>query len=158
VDLTAVRHNWDHLNKQQVGAYGEYFLKMELTGRGFQVYTPEVDDRGVDFVARYKKGPFLEVQVKSIRKLGYVFVKKKHFELGPNRYLAVVFLFKGKEPSIYMIPSTEWINGNKLLASNDYEGKKSEPEFGINITEAKLPNLAVFEFSNAIEKIIRGST
>lgn len=46
---------------------------MELTRHGFQVYTPEVDDRGVDFVARYNGGPFVEVQVKSARKFNYVY-------------------------------------------------------------------------------------
>jgi hypothetical protein len=39
------RYKWSHLNKQQVGAYTEYFVKMELTMFGFQVYSTEVDDR-----------------------------------------------------------------------------------------------------------------
>jgi len=50
---------WSILNKQQVGAYAEYFVKMELTMYGFQVYGTEVDDRGIDFVARHDLGPFL---------------------------------------------------------------------------------------------------
>jgi hypothetical protein len=41
------RFNWSRLNKQQVGAYTE----------------TEVDDRGVDFVARYEEGRLIEVQV-----------------------------------------------------------------------------------------------
>ncbi len=60
------RYQWSRLNKQQVGAYTEYFVKMELTMYGFQVYKTEVDDRGIDFVARYEQGPFLEIQVKSV--------------------------------------------------------------------------------------------
>ena len=32
------RYDWDRLNKLQVGAYAEYFVKMELTMYGFQVY------------------------------------------------------------------------------------------------------------------------
>jgi hypothetical protein len=32
------RYQWSRLNKQQVGAYAEYFVKMELTMYGFQVY------------------------------------------------------------------------------------------------------------------------
>lgn len=55
------------MNKQQVGAFTEYFVKMELTMYGFQVYGTEVDDRGIDFVARYEHGRFIEVQVKSLR-------------------------------------------------------------------------------------------
>ena len=62
-----MRYQWQRLNRQQVGAFSEYFVKMELTMHGFQVYTSEVDDRGIDFVARHEDGPFLSVQVKSIR-------------------------------------------------------------------------------------------
>jgi hypothetical protein len=40
------RYRWSRLNKQQVGASAEYFVKMKLTLYGFQVYKTEVDDRG----------------------------------------------------------------------------------------------------------------
>ena len=46
------RYKWSILNNQQVEAYTEYFVKMELTMHGFQVYSTEVDDRGIDFVVR----------------------------------------------------------------------------------------------------------
>ena len=72
-----MRYNWKNLNRQQVGAFSEYFVKMELTMFGFQVYSTEVDDRGIDFVVRYEDGPFLSIQVKSIREKGYVFIQKE---------------------------------------------------------------------------------
>ena len=56
-----MRFDWKKLNRQQVGAFSEYFVKMELTMYGFQVYGSEVDDRGIDFVARYEKGPYFYV-------------------------------------------------------------------------------------------------
>ena len=68
-----MRYNWEKLNKLQVGAFSEYFVKMELTMYGFQVYTTEVDDRGIDFVARFENGSFVSIQVKSVRENGYVF-------------------------------------------------------------------------------------
>jgi hypothetical protein len=55
-------YQWGRLSRQEAGAYTEYFVKMELTMYGFQVYTSEVDDRGIDFVARYERGPFVQVQ------------------------------------------------------------------------------------------------
>ena len=58
------RFRWAGLNRQQVGRYAEYFVKMEFTMHGFQVYSAEVDDRGIDFVARHEDGTFYEVQVK----------------------------------------------------------------------------------------------
>lgn len=60
------KHSWSHLNKQQVGTYAEYFVKMEFALHGFQVFKPEVDDRGVDFIVRRDAGPWYEVQVKSV--------------------------------------------------------------------------------------------
>jgi hypothetical protein len=56
-----MRYSWNALNRQQIGAFAEYFVKMELTMLGFQVYSTEVDDRGIDFVVRYEKGPFLSI-------------------------------------------------------------------------------------------------
>ena len=41
---TMPRYCWNQLNSQQVGAYAEYFVKMEFTRHGFQVFKPEVDD------------------------------------------------------------------------------------------------------------------
>jgi hypothetical protein len=70
------RYQWSALNKQQVGKFAEYFVKMELTMYGFEVYTTDVDDRGIDFVARKGHGPFIEVQVKALRDYGYVFMQK----------------------------------------------------------------------------------
>ena len=84
------RHQWNSLNTQQIGAYAEYFVKMELTMHGFQVYSTEVDDRGIDFVARRESGPFIEVQVKSLRSMGYVFMQKTKFPPEAAHVLGVV--------------------------------------------------------------------
>ncbi|HET7150653.1 MAG TPA: hypothetical protein VFI60_04530 [Candidatus Acidoferrum sp.] len=73
------RHKWSTLNKLQVGKYTEYFVKMELTMYGFEVYTTEVDDRCIDFIARRPGGPFIEVQVKSFRESGYVYIEESNF-------------------------------------------------------------------------------
>jgi len=46
------KYNWNRLSHLQISRYAEYFVKMEFTLFGFEVYTAEVDDRGVDFVIR----------------------------------------------------------------------------------------------------------
>jgi hypothetical protein len=75
-------YDWARLNHLQIGRYAEYFTKMAFTLYGFEVYTSEVDDRGIDFVARRDRGPFYVVQVKSIRGLNYIFFPKSKFERG----------------------------------------------------------------------------
>ena len=44
--------NWSELSHLQLGRYAEYYAKMEFASFGYDVYTSEVDDHGVDFVAR----------------------------------------------------------------------------------------------------------
>ena len=60
-----VMYPWSSLSHLQLGRYAEYLVKMQMTLHGFEVYSPEIDDRGIDFVARTADGRFLEVQVKS---------------------------------------------------------------------------------------------
>lgn len=85
------RYIWSRLNKQQVGAFTEYFVKMELTMYGFQVYETEIDDRGIDFIARYEYGPFIEVQVKPLRSYGYVFIPKTSLNCTRTAFWPLVF-------------------------------------------------------------------
>jgi hypothetical protein len=148
------RYVWSHLNNQQVGAYTEYFVKMELTMWGFQVYETEVDDRGVDFVARYKEGPFFEIQVKALRKPGYVFMQKSKFRLLKESYLAFGLLLDRRPPRLYLIPATTWLEPNAVFCGRDYEGLKSLPEWGINASAKNIPALGAYSFSRTAKRLI----
>jgi hypothetical protein len=133
-----------------VSRFAEYLVKMELTLYGFEVYTTEVDDRGIDFVARHGSGPFYEVQVKSIRGLKYVFFPKDKFPLRPERLAAVVILIEDQPPDFYLIPAPAWQTPNALLASHDYEGLQSQPEWGLNLSRKNMPLLVPFKFDEAV--------
>ncbi|HYU20457.1 MAG TPA: hypothetical protein VEQ11_17340 [Chloroflexota bacterium] len=76
------RWDWARLNRLQLGRYAEYFVKMEFTLFGFDVYSAEVDDRGIDFVIRRGHDQYYDVQVKSIRERGYVFLRKQSLSYG----------------------------------------------------------------------------
>lgn len=152
------KYNWSKLNNQQVGAYCEYFVKMELTMYGFQVYSTEVDDRGIDFVARHQRGNFLEIQVKSLRSTGYVFMQKEKFTIQNNLYLALGLLFEGQPPDLYLVPSTTWEVPNSVFVSRDYEGLKSKPEWGLNISRKNMADLEPFRFEKTVQRIIEGAS
>lgn len=64
----------EKLNHLQWGRYAEYYAKMEFASYGLDVYTSEVDDHGIDFIAKTKNGNFLEVQVKAVRETNYIFM------------------------------------------------------------------------------------
>lgn len=144
------RYQWSKLNKQQVGAYVEYFVKMEFTMYGFQVYGTEVDDRGIDFVARHRDGPFLSVQVKSARTANYVFMGKHHFDPSKELFLALGLLKDDQEPKLYLIPSLVWTNPNGTFVSRDYDGLKSKPEWGLNLSKKNLPELEPYTMGKTI--------
>ena len=141
----ANRFDWARLNHLQVGRYAEYFMKMEVTLCGFEVYTTEVDDRGIDFIMR-RDGLFYEVQVKSARVLNYIFFDKPKFQLRDSLLAAIVLLQQGVAPELYLIPSTAWRTPTPLLVSNDYVGKKSKPDYGINLSKKNLVLLKPYAF------------
>ena len=149
------RYEWSRLNKQQVGAYAEYFVKMELTMYGFQVYQTEVDDRGIDFVARFDDRDFIEVQVKSTRTNGYIFARKENFPLRANMFMAVVLFEEGAAPPIYLIPALAWGRPTDLLVSRDYPGLKSKPEWGINISGKNMSELQTYHLDDTLNALCK---
>jgi len=151
---TPTRYAWSSLNHLQVGRYAEYFVKMEFTMFGFDVYSSEVDDKGIDFVVRLDEKRYFDVQVKSCRGLGYIFFPKDKFALRDNMLAAVVVLDEGEPPGLYLIPATTWANPEPPFSSRDYEGKKSKPEWGLDITRKHLPALERFRFDDHVRAIL----
>ena len=144
------KHSWSHLSSQQIGRYAEYYTKMEFTLLGLDVYTAEVDDRGIDFVVRTPAGRHFDIQVKSVRERGYVFSRKKHFQLRPNLLMAFVPFREREEPSLFLISSESWCRPNALFRDRDYEGLKSAPEWGLNVSKKNLPLLEPYRFSEVV--------
>jgi hypothetical protein len=144
---------WSKLNKLQLGRYAEYFVKMEFTKQGFAVYSSEVDDRGIDFIIRKEPDSYYDIQVKSVRGLGYVFFPKSKFNPRKNLLAAIVVFAENEPPSIYLIPSESWRTTDALLKSYEYVGKKSPPEWGLNLCKKNLPLLSRFAFNNIVEKL-----
>lgn len=156
------KYAWQHLNHLQVGRYAEYFAKMEFTLFGFDVYTVEVDNRGIDFVIRIRRqvegipgedhyeDHYYDVQVKSVRGLNYIFLPKATFPLRKNMLAVVAVFIGGALPDLYLIPATTWCETNSLFVSHDYEGLKTKPEWGLNLSMKNKPLLAPFEFEKQV--------
>ena len=145
---------WSNLTHLQLGRYAEYYAKMELASYGYEVYASEVDDKGIDFVCRKKGGPFYEVQVKAVSGYNYTFMTKAHMIAESEERLVCLMRFvAGKLPEVYLIPARAWLTPSALLTSKDYEGKKSNPEWGINLSKKNMPLLQEFEISRTLEKL-----
>lgn len=148
---------WNMLNNLQLGRYAEYFAKMEFASYGLEVYTSEVDDHGIDFIVKDKKGRFCEIQVKSKTNNGYVFMQKNKFDIDNKNFYLTLLVFKtGKLPDIFLIPSETWKEPNGVFVDRKYNkpGQKSKPEYGINISQVKYDILEMFKFEEYIKKFI----
>ncbi|GAB4425555.1 MAG: hypothetical protein Kow0031_05140 [Anaerolineae bacterium] len=126
---------------------------MEFTLYGFDVFTAEVDDKGIDFVIRTEQFQYYDVQVKSSRNLTYIFFPKDKFILRPNLLAAVALFEDNKPPDLYLIPAVVWRNPTPLFVDRDYDGKKSKPEFGLNLSRKNLPELEQYLFEHKVNSL-----
>ncbi len=147
-------YGWSHLNRLQIGRYAEYLYKMQLVLQGFDVYSAEVADRGIDFVLRQEPDRYWDVQVKSIRNTGYVYFDKSKFRIRPNLIAALEIFKDGHEPDLYLIPATEWqqldVTSSGVLVYREYQGC---PEYGMNLSAKGIKALDPFRFHAALERI-----
>jgi hypothetical protein len=108
-------------------------------------------------VFKIKVGSFFEVQVKSVRinKTTYVFMTKEKFDKNKENMLLMLLTFQENAlPSTYLIPATEWISPNALLRDREYKGKKSKPEYGINISKRNMVILDKYKFEDVIASML----
>lgn len=148
--------NWSRkeLTKQRLGTFGEYYAKMTLASYGMSIYTSEVDDHGIDFVAETKNG-FIKFQVKTVRQsTNYVFMLEDHFDIEDETlFLFLSILIDGEHPVSYIIPATVWGDTSKgVFVHRTYEGKKSKPEYGINLSKKNIPFLDDYLLEKMIDK------
>lgn len=143
-----------------LGAAGELLFASRIALFGFQVYRPLADDRGVDLVVDVGDGQHAMVQVKSVHPGSYVFMRKSTFALKPWVAVGLVVFDKDHEvwPSLFLIPATSWSTPIGPLVDRDYEGKKSAPEYGLNIRNNWKQELAQWSATQRhIESVLAGA-
>lgn len=151
--------NYQSLSKLQVGQIGEYWVKLYLTLKGLDVYTSEVDDKGIDFIVRLNEVKYIDIQVKTIRSFNsYVYIDKRtkawQQPFKANLFLALVILQNDSWPVTYMIPATAWNKPNQLFVSRDYIGStKSFPDWGLNLSKKNLVLLSDYELDEVVSSL-----
>jgi hypothetical protein len=113
-----LRTTYGHLNTIQKGSFAEAYAKMAFTLKGFEVYTTEYDDRGVDFVIRNASGGYFSVQVKATMGSANPFVYKDKFSPSADFVFCAVRLINGNQPEIYLARGSEWLANKDYLACN----------------------------------------
>jgi hypothetical protein len=145
--------HWVDLPTKQFGTYVEYLAKLYFVRLGADIYLPEIDNKGIDFVVRMPNGAYLEIQVKGRRQLKYFFVPKSQFpENQPRWMFLALFLDKHKEDGEYfLIPVGAWATPNALFKDYPYVGKKSEPEWGLRFSPKNLVLLEPHRFPSSLD-------
>lgn len=149
-----MNQDWNKLNSLQIGKYAEYFAKMEFISYGFDVYTVEVDDKGIDFLLRIKENVF-EIQVKGVYKSSTIYFTKEKFNPKDNYWIALVRFVQGKFPELYMIPSMDFLNPDYgLLTIREYgDDRVSKPEYGINLAKMHQNTLSNYSIENFLKRV-----
>lgn len=143
--------NWSNLRSLQFGRYAEYYAKMEFASYGFEIYTPEIDDHGVDFVVRHKgEEEFYEVQVKGVRKNNYWYILKDKLTISDKFLICYLRFADGKLPDLYVFPTSVWKKPNALFVDRPYESTthKSKPEYGFSYNQKNAPLIEPYRADN----------
>ncbi|PJE01676.1 MAG: hypothetical protein CK428_30960 [Mycobacterium sp.] len=105
------------------------------------------------------EGQHAMVQVKAVHPGSYIFMKKSTFALEPWVSLGLVVFDQNHEswPSLFLIPAEAWLNPSPLLVEREYQGKKSKPEYGLNIRVNWHQELAAWSATKAHIEAVLGA-
>ena len=98
----------------------------------------------MDFVARNPvDDQYYEIQVKAVRNLDYVYIRKDKMVLSSRRLVCLLLFQDGALPACYVIPSLVWREPNALFVDRNYDkpSLSSKPEWGLNLSKKNLPLL-----------------
>jgi hypothetical protein len=131
---------WSPLSRTELVALGRKTVRERLESLGSAVKAPN-GRGGSKLEVETPSGRSVEVFVSTRRLGGYAFWIKRRFQPAGNRFAAIVVLGDAEEPSLYVVPSTEWRNASPPLTDRPNIGKRSEPEYGISLARSSLPAL-----------------
>jgi hypothetical protein len=66
--------------------------------------------------------------------------------------MAIVIFNEGVPRDVFLIPSTRWNSPDGVFKDRDYDGKKSAPEWGLELSATQIPMLAEYVFSRAVQQ------
>ena len=105
----------------------EYSIIGEMLKEGLDVYTPMVDDMGIDAVVRKSDGTFLEVQIKARSeevKFGDagLYSVNKHLHPRNNYY----FVFYSQRMNVkWIMSSEEFVENSRLIENGKNKGSNN---------------------------------
>jgi hypothetical protein len=139
---------WSQLSRSELTALGKTTVRDRLESLGCTVKMPSslIDGR---LEVSTPSGRSIEVFVSTQHLGGYAFWTQRRLPIASNRFAAVVLLADADDPSVYLVPSTDWLGASLPLKNRPNVGKKSDPEFGISLARSSLPALSRYSWDEA---------
>jgi len=150
-----LKTSYNHLNNIQKGSFAEAYAKMAFTLEGFEVYTTEYDDRGVDFVIRNSEGKYFAVQVKSTGEGSNPFVYAEKFIPTGEFLFCAVRLIEGRSPDVYLAAGSDWDTEKDCLHFNP-GGGRAGAYYELRFANMHLESLKRHKFETYVQQL-RGS-
>jgi hypothetical protein len=149
---------WKDLNKMQLGRYGEYLVKMELTKAGCEVYTSEVDDRGIDFIVRTPSKTMHTVQVKTVRKAQAIHLDKRNFAVTSSSFLIITWFDNTFGPITLLFDARDWHGSPASEAKylSMYKDKADNDFWVLHLDEKFIATFGhKYAFTSRVEAILK---
>jgi hypothetical protein len=143
--------HWPRLGRVELVSFGKDLVTDRLERLDCTVVraTNPIDGK---LEVRTASGRALEVFVAIQRVGGYALWTKRRLQPARHRLAVLVVLNHGFAPAVYVVPSEEWLESAPPLTDRDYEGRASEPEYGIKIGRASLPQLRRYAWTDTAAK------
>ena len=111
----------------------------------------------IDFDDTMVVGNFLKIaneifkETKKIQDLQSYYVEDNFDVTDESLYLLLIILTDGEHPALYAIPASAWNRTEPPFVFHNYEGKKSEPEYGLNLSKKNLPQIDQYRIEKMID-------
>ncbi|MEC4175640.1 hypothetical protein VIN30_04190 [Adlercreutzia sp. R7] len=153
------------LNRQQKGRLAETIVIATFLSWNFEVFEPEVDDRGIDLIVSPDLEMFYRIQVKGITRGSYTFFTQRQFDAATNggrtaalTYVAYVRLDAKPVPETFIVPFSAWNGRSPVFVSRRSEerGEISELEHGINYSQKNALLLEPYRADTVLAELSAG--
>jgi hypothetical protein len=134
---------------REVAERARAVVERRLLDLGYDVMRDDSATSG-RFTVRSTTGGF-EIYVSGASGWGYPFWTERRLQPAPDRFAAVVrFTNALSEAELYLIPTLDWLAPEAPLVNPKYEGLKSEPEYGVRLTEANHDALQRYQWDSRV--------
>jgi hypothetical protein len=149
--VTTARGDTKNVRPAGIAERARAIVERLLADRGYDV-SRDADIRSGRLTVRGRTQ--FEIYVSGASGWGYPFWTERRLQPGPARFATIVRFPGGSiEHEVYLIPTLDWVNPEPPLVNPQYEGLKSEPEYGVRLTAANYDDLQRYRWDRRVSDL-----